>query len=344
MSSKTLRAYSFCLAGLLVVITSTGAKASSLRLLPPSTASAVVVAATSKGSIIVLPTMTGPAVKMGGPGTVAVNTRGNIVYAAPEWGRRTGQLLTLSLTGRRLKELSSVRLGGTGAVSIAVAPDAKSLVVANYSTSSVSVVRLDARGIPMEVVTIATPTVPSAPHAVAFFGENVVLTDLRNDRLELLSIVGKPRWLGSIAMRSGDGPRSIAVLNDRQLVVSNELANSVSCFVSDKGSLIERGRVELGGGAGAQAPKPADIVATSETSGAVVVRGPDELIRFSVRADCQLEVTKREFDVVDSPRPLVRRGPEIWMGISTAVMVSAVGDNWGAISTQDPVYAMVVVR
>lgn len=373
-----------------LVIPQGGATANFKPFLSPSTAAGVVVASTSGGRLVVLPSMVGPAPRLGSPGAVAVAPRGNIVYAAPEWGRRNGQLLTFSLVNRRLKELSSIRLGGTGAVSIAVSPDAKSLVVANYSSSSVSVVRLDARGLPGEVATLPTPKVPSNPHAVAFLGTTVVVTDLRNNRLDLLSIDAKPGWLGSVPMRSGDGPRSLAIVNDRQFLVSNELSNTVLCLVSEKGSITEQGRLELGGSvlsdlsspaptspiatsvgpsvaptvasAASAAPtvaptvasagsagsarrsKPADIVSTSPTTGAVVVRAPDELIRFSVGSDCQLRITSREFDVVDRPRPLVTRGTELWMGISTAVMVSGSGDNWGAIPTSDPVYAMAVVR
>lgn len=349
-----------CLMGALALLfPHTASWADSKPFLSPSTASAVVVASTSSGGLIVLPTMTGPALKLGGPGAVAVSPHGNLVYAAPEWGRRTGHLLTVSLTGRRLKELSSVRLGGSGAVSIAVAPDARSLVVANYSSSSVSVVRLDLRGMPTEVIAVRTHIAPSNPHAVVFLGATAVVTDLRNDRVDFLSIDANPKWVGSVLMRPGDGPRSIAVVNDRQFLVSNELSNSVSCLLSDKGSFSERGRVDLGGSAisgpsasspprvappTAMRPKPAEIVVTSATAAAVVVRGSDELVRLSFGPECQLGVVARESDVVDRPRPLVNRGAEIWMGISTAVMVTGSRDNWGAIATRDPVYSMVVVR
>jgi DNA-binding beta-propeller fold protein YncE len=348
------------------------ASARSAKFVSPSTASAVVVGVTSKGNVVVLPTMAGAAIKLGGPGTVAVHARFGLVYAAPEWGRRSGQLVTASLTGRRLKELGILKLGATGSVSIALSPDEKSLVVANYGSGTVSVVTLDARGIPTAVANMALPMRASLPHAVVFVGSTALITDLKNDRLEFLSISdGAPKWIGSVSMRTGDGPRSIAKLSDQQLLVSNENSNTVSCLVStgasggtgadgSSASWIEKGRLsliqpdqllsELASGPAWLAPgtkgqgKPAEIVATSSTGGAVVVRNPDEIIRFSVSASCQMAITNRDFDVADSPRALASRGPEVWMPNLSAVMVSNSSNNWGAIPTRDPLYSIAVVR
>jgi Lactonase, 7-bladed beta-propeller len=346
--------------------------ARSAKFVSPATASAVVVGVTSKGNMVVLPTMAGAAIKLGGPGAVAVHARFGLVYAVPEWGRRSGQLVTASLTGRRLKELGNVKLSATGSVSIALSPDEKSLVVANYGSSSVSVVTLDARGIPASVANIALPMRASLPHAVVFVGSTAIVTDLKNNRLEFLAVSdGTPKWIGSLSMRTGDGPRSIAKLSDQQLLVSNENSDTVSCLASngangaigpdaasvtwvEKGrlSLIQPGPVlsELASGPTTLAPspkgqgKPAEIVATSPTGGAVVIRNPDEVVRFSVSASCQMAITNRDFDVADSPRALANRGPEIWMPNLSAVMVSNTSNNWGAIPTKDPLYSIAVVR
>jgi DNA-binding beta-propeller fold protein YncE len=339
------------------------ASARSTKFVSPSTASAVVVGVTSKGNVVVLPTMTGAAIKLGGPGTVAVHPRFGLVYAAPEWGRRSGQLITVSLTGRHLKELANLKLGATGSVSIALSPDEKSLVVANYGSSSVSVVTLDARGIPTAVANLALPMRASLPHAVVFVGATALVTDLKNNRLEFLSVSeGAPKWVGSLSLRTGDGPRSIAKLNDQQLLVSNENSDTVSCLASNgaNASWVEKGRLsliqpdqvlsELASGPTTLAPgpkgqgKPAEIVATSSTGGAVVVRNPDEVVRFSVSASCQMAITNRDFDVADSPRALANRGPEVWMPNLSAVMVSNSSNNWGAIPTRDPLYSIAVVR
>jgi DNA-binding beta-propeller fold protein YncE len=335
--------------------------AGSRRFVAPSTASAVVVGVSSKGNLVVLPTMAGSAIKLGAPGTVAVDSRLNLVYAAPEWGKRSGQLVTASLTGRRLKEVSSLKLGATGAVSIAVSPDSKSLVLANYGSSSVSVVTLDSRGIPAAVVNLPLPMRASLPHAVVFVGSTAVVTDLKNNRIELLSIDGPPKWVGSIPTRSGDGPRSLAKLSDQQLLVSNENSNTVSCLMSEGGSFAEKGRLTLTAsvvselaspnpGPTTLAPgpkgqgKPAEIVATPSGGGAVVVRNPDEIVRFSVSSSCQMSITNRDFDVADSPRALASRGTEIWMPSFSAVMVSNTSNNWGAIPTREPLYSIAVVR
>jgi DNA-binding beta-propeller fold protein YncE len=333
------------------------------KFLAPSTASAVVVGVSAKGNLVVLPTMVGAAIKLGAPGAVAVNPQFGLVYAAAEWGRRGGQLVTASLTGRRLKEISSLKLGGSGAVSIALSPDAKALVVANYGSASVSVVTLDGRGIPASVVNLALPMRASLPHAVVFVGSVAMVTDLNNNRIESLSISadGVAKWIGSISTRSGDGPRSIAKLSEKQILVSNENSNTVSCLVLDDASgWVEKGRLaltqtdpvlaELASGPTTLAPgpkgqgKPAEIVATSPTGGAVVVRKPDEVIRFSTSASCQMAITSRDFDVADSPRALANRGAEVWMPNLSAVMVSNSSNNWGAIPTRDPLYSIAVVR
>jgi hypothetical protein len=333
------------------------------RFLTPSAASAVVVGVTTKGTLVVLPTMNGSGIKLGAPGAVAVHPKLGIVYAAPEWGRRSGKLITASLTGRRLKELATTRLGGTGAVSIAVAPDTKTLVVANYGSSSVSVVPLDQRGMPGDGIAIALPTQGAVPHAATFVGATVVVTDLRNNRLEILDVsnAATPKWIGSTSLRVNDGPRSIAKVSERQILVSNENSNSVVCLLADGLSWVESGRLPLVGSpvsdlsaevtpgptvlpATKGKGKPAEIVSTSTTTGAVVVRKPDEVVIFSVTASCQMAVTSRVFDVVDSPRAIVNRSTEMWLPISSAVMVSTPTTDWGAIPTREPVYSLAVVR
>ncbi len=223
------------------------------KFLAPSTNAAVVVGVTNKGNLVVLPTMAGPAIKLGAPGTVAVHPQSGLVYAAAEWGRRGGQLVTASLNGRRLKEISSLKLGGSGAVSIALSPDVKSLVVANYGSSSVSVVTLDARGVPVSAANVPLPMRGSIPHSVVFVGNIAMITDLRNNRIESLAInaEGLPKWVGSISMRSGDGPRSIAKLGEKQLLISNENSNTVSCLMADDSAgqasavWTEKGRLAL---------------------------------------------------------------------------------------------------
>jgi hypothetical protein len=334
-----------------------------LPFLPPSAASAVVVGATNKGTLVVLPTMAGPGIKLGAPGTVAVHPKLGVVYAAPEWGRRSGKLITASLTGRRLKELTTTKLGGTGAVSISVSPDATLLVVANYGSGSVSVVPLDQRGMPSDGVAISLPSKSAVPHAATFVGTNVVVTDLRNNRLDVLDVsnAASPRWIGSTSLRLNDGPRSIAKVSERQILVSNENSNTVVCLLTDGVSWVERGRLSLAGSpvselsanvtpgptispAAKGRGKPAEIVSTSPTVGAVVVRNPDEVVIFSVSPSCEMEVTGRVFDVVDSPRAIVHRGSEMWLPISSAVMVSTATTDWAAIPTREPLYSLAVVR
>ena len=290
-----------------------------------------------------------------------------LVYAAAEWGRRGGQLVTTSLNGRQLKEIGSLKRAAR-CVSIAVSPDAKSLVVANYGSSSVSVVTLDAHGVPVSAANVPLPMRASIPHSVVFVGNIAMITDLRNNRIESLAInaEGLPKWVGSISMRSGDGPRSIAKLGEKQLLISNENSNTVSCLMADDSAgqasavWTEKGRLaltqtdqvlsELASGPTTLAPgpkgqgKPAEIVATSSTGGAVVVRKPDEMIRFSASASCQMAITSRDFDVADSPRALANRGAEVWMPNLNAVMVSNSTNNWGAIPTRDPLYSIAVVR
>ena len=77
-----------------------------------SSESSVIVAATARGLVTVVdlakPATTPMGIRIGGAAALAVNPVASLVYVAPEWGRRDGQLITLLRIGTSLQEVSSL--------------------------------------------------------------------------------------------------------------------------------------------------------------------------------------------------------------------------------------------
>ena len=129
------------------------------------------------------------------PSYFCISGKNGYIYAANEvmdfQGAKAGGVTALSYdkeTGK-IEKLKDLAVPYGGPCFISLSPDDEYLLMANYSSSSVSVVKLDDKGLPETV----TDTIlfndqagrVSHPHMIAFGpdGEHVYLTDLGYDRV-----------------------------------------------------------------------------------------------------------------------------------------------------------------
>ena len=133
---------------------------------------------------------------------------------------------------------------------ITLSPGKMHLLLANYSGSSVTVVKLDEEGIPVEITDSISFTGPdgkvSHPHMISFdpAGRRAYLTDLGLDRIVIYdfdtSLGRLKEKTGGIAnLPEGSGPRHFVFNADGSMMyVINELNSSISVFqVDDAGGL-----------------------------------------------------------------------------------------------------------
>ena len=319
------------------------------RALRPPPSSALVVTSTTNGIVRVLPPGKEMGVKLGGPAALAAHPSLPLLYASTEYGKRDGQLVVLSRTGRKLSEVGSLKVGGTGSVAIGVNPDGRSLVIAHYRSGSISVVALNAAGRPTSSVTVAMPKPKALPHSAVFSGESWLITDLRNDRIDVLGgTVSEPRFDVPILVQPLDGPRSLALVGDREILVSNENSDSLTCYQRTAGRWTEAGRITFSAARGGTKGRPAEVVVLNPTVAVVAERKPDELVVIDLSLGCKMTERRRVADVIDGPRSLARRGSELWASTSIGLVTTdtaqlALEDPDWAIEPATAVHAIVVV-
>jgi 6-phosphogluconolactonase len=125
---------------------------------------------------------------------------------------------------------------------ISLSPDGGFLLLANYSSSSVSVVKLDNKGLPMEVsdTILYAPEGQNVSHPHKILpdpsGKHIYVTDLGLDRIMIYdfdTISGKliPFRTASVSLSKGSGPRHFVFNADGSLLyVINELGSTVMVF------------------------------------------------------------------------------------------------------------------
>jgi 6-phosphogluconolactonase len=128
---------------------------------------------------------------------------------------------------------------------ISMSPDGGFLFVANYSSSSVAVIKLDENGIPSAVsdtiLYVAEAPDVSHPHKILFdpSGKHVYVTDLGLDRIMIYDfdkVNGKliPFRIPSVLLSKGSGPRHFTFNSDgSKMYVINELGSTVMVFAPD---------------------------------------------------------------------------------------------------------------
>jgi 6-phosphogluconolactonase len=190
------------------------------------------------------------------PSYFCISEKKSLIYAANEVmefnGTKGGGVTTLKYvpeTGS-IEKVSELLVPFGGPCFISLTPDGKFLLMANYSSSSISVVKLDDKGFP-EGVTDTIQFEPmdgkiSHPHMLSFdpAGKKVYLTDLGLDRIVIYdfdSAEGRLKQLpdGIIKMAEGTGPRHFVFnASGTKMYVICELNSTISVFdVSEKGGL-----------------------------------------------------------------------------------------------------------
>lgn len=192
------------------------------------------------------------------PSYFCISKKRNIVYAADEVMQFNGvdggavTALKYDPEKKSLQKLKDLLVPEGGPCFISLSPDEKYLLLANYSSSSVAVVKLDDKGLP-ETVTDSfdfpeNDGKVSHPHMIAFdpAGKKVYLTDLGFDRVVIYdfdSATGKLTQVenGIVNFKKGSGPRHFVFSSDgARMYVICELNSTISAFnVSKDGSLKE---------------------------------------------------------------------------------------------------------
>ncbi len=190
------------------------------------------------------------------PSYFCISKKRALIYAANEVmtfkGKNGGAVTTMkynSVNGN-LEKIKDFLVPSGGPCFISLSPGEDYLLMANYSSSSIAVVKLDANGIPKQVTDSITFGVidgkVSHPHMIAFdpAGKKVYLTDLGLDRIVIYDFdaaTGKLKQSanGIVNFKKGSGPRHFVFnSNGSKMYVICELGSIISVFDVDiKGGL-----------------------------------------------------------------------------------------------------------
>jgi len=190
------------------------------------------------------------------PSYFCISGKNGNIYAANEvmdfQGEKAGGVTALSYDKKtgKIEKLKDLAVPYGGPCFISLSPDESYLLMANYSSSSVSVVKLDNKGLPETV----TDTIlfndkegrVSHPHMISFGpdGEHVYLTDLGYDRVVVYdfdNINGKllPLENGIVTFPDSTGPRHFTFSRDgRKMYVICELNSTISTLNVDEGGRL----------------------------------------------------------------------------------------------------------
>lgn len=192
------------------------------------------------------------------PSYFCISKKNGFIYAANEVskfkGIKGGGVTTLSYdvkTGIAGK-IGELAVPNGGPAYIAISPDDDYLFLANYSGGSVSVVKLNEKGIPVSVtdtiVYKAGAGTVSHAHMVSFdpAGKRVYVTDLGLDRVVIYNfdrVTGKMKQIpnGIAEFPKGTGPRHFVFSKDgSRLYVIDELNSTITFFnVNMNGELTQ---------------------------------------------------------------------------------------------------------
>ena len=165
-------------------------------------------------------------------------------------GLNAGGVTTMKYNAENgnISKVSDMPVPAGGPCYISLSPGEDYLLTANYSSSSVAVVKLDGNGIPKQVTDSVIFDVIngkiSHPHMIAFgpAGKKVYLTDLGLDRIVIYDFdtsKGQLKQNAIVNLQKGSGPRHF-VFNSAgtKMYVICELNSTISVFdVDSKGGL-----------------------------------------------------------------------------------------------------------
>lgn len=190
------------------------------------------------------------------PSYFCISGKNGLIYAANEVmkfnGTNAGGVTTLRYDNKTgaAKKISQLAVPNGGPAYIAISPGDDFLFLANYSGGSVSVVKLDEKGIPASI----TDTIiykreggkESHAHMISFdpSGKRVYVTDLGLDRIVIYNfdfVTGRLKQIqnGIVYLPKGSGPRHFTFSSDgSKMYVINELNSTLTFFnVSANGEL-----------------------------------------------------------------------------------------------------------
>jgi len=184
------------------------------------------------------------------PSYFCISKKKGLIYAANEVmefnGVNGGGVTALKYDPEKgsIEKIKDLLVPDGGPCFISMTHDESYLLLANYSSSSITVVRLDANGIPDSVTDkISFPeneSKVSHPHMISFgpSGKKVYLTDLGLDRIVIYDFdnkTGKLSQNGIINFPKGTGPRHFVFNNsETKMYVICELNSTISVLDVDK--------------------------------------------------------------------------------------------------------------
>ena len=172
------------------------------------------------------------------PSFVLWSAEGTLLYAVLETSPTRVVAMRVAADGRSAEVAADLPLEGSGGCHLAIGRSPSTLVVADYGSGTVETVRLDADGLPTEVIDVddhhdrADGQDPH-PHQVRTLPgtEKLAVPDLGLDRVFLYrqDLEGQMGLCGEIPLSRGSGPRHIAPDHESELLhISCELSGMVA--------------------------------------------------------------------------------------------------------------------
>jgi 6-phosphogluconolactonase len=184
------------------------------------------------------------------PSYFCISKKRNLIYAANEVMQFNGvngggvTALRYDLKNGIFEKVKDLLVPDGGPCFISLTPDENFLLLANYSSSSITVVKLDANGIPDSVSDkIAFPESDgkvSHPHMISYgpSGKKVYQTDLGLDRIVVYNFdnqTGKLTQNSIVNFPKGTGPRHFVFnAKETKMYVICELNSTISVLDVDK--------------------------------------------------------------------------------------------------------------
>lgn len=181
------------------------------------------------------------AVELPDPSFVLWSPDGSLLYAVLETAPTRVVAVRVDDRGETPQLAADLELSGSGGCHLALGRDRSTLVVSDYGSGTVETVRLDADGLPVELIDVDdhhdhADGLDPHPHQAAALPGTVLLAvpDLGRDRVLLYhqERSGSLEPAGEIPVPRGSGPRHLAADHESaQLHISCELSGKVATAV-----------------------------------------------------------------------------------------------------------------
>lgn len=194
-------------------------------------------------------------VELPDPSFVLWSREGGLLYAVLETSPTRVVALRVSAGGETAEIIADLELRGSGGCHLAAGRDGSTLVISHYGSGTVETVRLDAEGLPVELIDVddhhehADGSSPHPHQTVVLPGTALLaVPDLGLDRVFLYrqDRSGPLEPAGEIPVPRGNGPRHLAAEHDSsQLHIACELSGKVATAARGARQPAPTGRQEL---------------------------------------------------------------------------------------------------